>query len=262
MMNYYVTLPSNGSDLTSEWGKRNNTKSDFETELKMPLSLEYKKYEVGLTEFSYRRSWKINLGHFKLINYESKTILFDDNIYVLDGISIMSASYLMVSYFKNRVTLSFTQLGQLKIVIGSSLSLEINGYFASLILDDTGVAKENGDTSTFHKIDHLTLKGTNTFIITSNSINVVQEIYIYTNIIDEVHVGSEMLKLLRVVTVTGKVEENTSVIFILPHYLSLDSSYIDRIRMFICDSQGNKINFIDSHSQVLYKLHFKLKHLV
>ena len=34
---------------------------------------------------------------------------------------------------------------------------------------------------------------------------------------------------------------------------------IDRNRMFICDSEGNKIKFTDEHSSVVYKLHFKPK---
>jgi hypothetical protein len=35
---------------------------------------------------------------------------------------------------------------------------------------------------------------------------------------------------MRVVTVRGDVNENISEIFTVPHYLSLDSSFIERIR--------------------------------
>ena len=80
---------------------------------------------------------------------------------------------------------------------------------------------------------------------------------VYTDIIKDQHVGSNMLKLLKTIPVKGKFDDLVSEIFYFPHYLSLDSRHIDRIRMMLCDSQGNKIRFVDPHSQVFYKLHFK-----
>ena len=56
-MSYYVTLPSNGADLTSEYGLKNNTQSDFEIDLKKPLDFSYKNYEVGLSQFSCQLSY-------------------------------------------------------------------------------------------------------------------------------------------------------------------------------------------------------------
>ena len=55
-MSYYVTLPSNGSDLTSDYGKLHNTQSDFEIDLKKTLKFPHKTYEVGLAQCSYRKS--------------------------------------------------------------------------------------------------------------------------------------------------------------------------------------------------------------
>ena len=58
-MSNYITLPSNGADFTSKYGKFNNTQTDFEIkktffkkDLKKPLDLSYKDYEVGLSQFS------------------------------------------------------------------------------------------------------------------------------------------------------------------------------------------------------------------
>ena len=263
-MNYYVTLPSGGSDITSEYGKINNSKSDFETDLKVPLNLAHKKYEVGLTEFSYKRSWKVKLGHFKITSkYNQTAIFFDDDVFAMDGMRITDAVMLINANFINTnkiVDLVVTPTGQIIIKLAPQYTLEIKGYFATLMVKDAQIkTKQN---FTFIDIDNVIMERTNTLNLTSVYINYVQEIYIYTNIIDEVHVGNEMLKLLRVVTVSGKIDESICVIFDVPHYLSLDSSYIDRIRMFIRDAQGNKIDFLDSHSQVFYKLHFKLKKLV
>ena len=51
-MSHYVTLPSNGSDLQTKNGLRNNTQSDFSIDLKVPLVFPYKACEVGLSESS------------------------------------------------------------------------------------------------------------------------------------------------------------------------------------------------------------------
>ena len=53
-MSYYVTLPSNGADTKSEYGKQNNKMNDFEIELKAPFDFSYQNYEVGLSEFSIK----------------------------------------------------------------------------------------------------------------------------------------------------------------------------------------------------------------
>ena len=65
-MSYYITLPSNGADLTSEYGKINNTQTDFEIDLKKPLDLSYKDSEIGFSQFSCGLSWLINNRKFKI----------------------------------------------------------------------------------------------------------------------------------------------------------------------------------------------------
>ena len=98
--------------------------------------------------------------------------------------------------------------------------------------------------------------------MTRNKINYINELYIYTDIIENQHVGSDMVKLLKVVNVNGFNGENSCNIFDFPHYLSLDTNYIDTIRVYIRDCYGNKIRFNEEHSKVLVKLHFKPKYLI
>lgn len=86
-----------------------------------------------------------------------------------------------------------------------------------------------------------------------------ENLFLYTNIIEEVHVGSEMLKLLKVIPVTKEFDEVCSEIFYFPHYVNLDTRFVDRVRLYLCDSEGNKIRFTDEHSRVIYKLHFRPK---
>ena len=79
-MSYYITLPSNGADQTSEYGKINNTQTDSEIDLKKPLDLSYKDYEVGLLQFSCGLSWLINIREFK-INHKTKK--YDDIEFII-----------------------------------------------------------------------------------------------------------------------------------------------------------------------------------
>ncbi len=46
-MNFYVTLPSNGADLSTEEARINNTQTDFTIKLNKPLEFNIP-YEVAL----------------------------------------------------------------------------------------------------------------------------------------------------------------------------------------------------------------------
>ena len=81
-MSYYVTLPSNGSDLESDHGKLHNTQADFEIDLKIPLVFPHKKYEMGLAEISYRKSWLVNIGKFVISETINNKQIFEKELYV------------------------------------------------------------------------------------------------------------------------------------------------------------------------------------
>ncbi len=68
-MSHYVTLPSNGSDLQTKMGIRNNTQADFAIDLKTPFVFPYKAYEVGLVEMSYKNNWIVDIGKFTLSDH-------------------------------------------------------------------------------------------------------------------------------------------------------------------------------------------------
>ena len=97
------------------------------------------------------------------------------------------------------------------------------------------------------------------FFVSNPKIKYIENLFLYTDIINEVHVGSQMLKLLKVIPVKARYDELVAETFYFPHYVDLDSRYIDRIRLYLCDSEGNKIKFTDEHSRVIYKLHFRTK---
>ena len=85
--------------------------------------------------------------------------------------------------------------------------------------------------------------------------------FVYTNIIENQHVGSQMVRLLRILNVNDSNNNSLSKTFDFPHYLSLDTNYVENIRMYVKDSVGNKIKFSDPHSRVVYKLHFRAKNI-
>lgn len=286
-MSYYVTLPSNGADLTSDYGLEHNTQSDFETDLKYPLNFNYKYYEVGLSEISYRKLWLITLGNFKIMDNIKNEVLHEKTIELYDGTSMVNIIDILNNHLNDyeittnpllntqykKINCQINNKDELIINVPFGLTLEINGYFTSLLrhrsttpihMTWTEIEKDKqayANENIFKENDTIIIKGheslaTKCNIINSN-IRCIEHLYLYTDIIHEVHVGSEMLKLLKVIPVRANFDELASETFYFPHYIPLDSRYIDRIRMKIRDSKGNPIKFSDEHSEIVYKLHFK-----
>ena len=84
-----------------------------------------------------------------------------------------------------------------------------------------------------------------------------EEIFVYTNIIKPTFVGNDKVKLLKIITDDSVYDKVVSLNYSSPHYMPLESRLLDRIRLFMLDSEGHKIKFSDSHSRVIYKLHFR-----
>ena len=293
-MSYYVTLPSNGADLESDYGKENNTLTDFEIELKEPLEFPLGNYEVGLAEFSYRKTWTCKLGWFSVLTNTSKNlqdehIFKDELIDILDGLSMKrvirrindviqdydSSGYISKVYTE-KPYLKYFPDGKLEIHVPLGLKLIIDGYFVEMIRHrsfrptfyktlSTNQEKDEfmNNNVVFENNRRLVIAGhhklNSEYLVKNSRIKYIENLFLYTDIINEVHVGSEMLKLLKVIPVKARYDELVSETFYFPHYVDLDSMYIDRIRLYLCDSEGNKIKFTDEHSKVIYKLHFRPK---
>ena len=271
-MSYYVTLPSNGADTKSEYGKQYNKMNDFEIELKTPLDFSYQNYEVGLSEFSSKLSWIIPFATFKIKSSKNESCEFEfscnDYISLRDPISYLG-SILRKKIFVNSenvieyISMDMESYNQnVSIKIPQNWEFEISGYFAYLLKEfsiyESGVIYDE-------KYNKFTIKSTKGFFVpyvfrcSKIKLEYVQQLFIYTNIIETQHVGSEKVRLLRIVQVKGEVGDQISQVFDFPHYLSLESNLIDSIRIFVCDAYGNKIKFSDDKSNVIYKLHFRKK---
>ena len=232
IMSYYITLPSNGADLNSEYGKYNNTQTDFEIDLKKPLDFSYKDYEVGLSQFSCSLSWLIPIGTFKIVHKAKlhKDFEFDlncsDGIYITNMIDIINRSIrtfeLPTEHGKTEsIQLSYDYKSKLLFIyVPIDYELIIQGYFLTLIeyiQDDI----DDGLKKNFTILDSYCFSGQlTTCVLTMSQVNYIRELFIYTNIIENQHVGSEMVRLLKVINVQGLFGDTIVKNFDFPHYLA------------------------------------------
>lgn len=84
-------------------------------------------------------------------------------------------------------------------------------------------------------------------------------LYVYTDIISPQIVGDGEVSLLRTVDYPNNTSDNRPQVishtYQDPHYVPVNKTYVDTIKIDIRDSAGNKIPFLTGHS--LVKLHFK-----
>ena len=145
-MSYYVTLPSNGADSSSEYGLNNNTQTDFEINLKVPLDFSYKNYEVGLSQLSCQLSWFISIGKFTIINKLKEfsnmefELNFNDGVLISNIIDILDTKFSsmpLVNDSNNQIeyiTLTHdVSLNKLFLFVPPHWDLKIEGYFAALL---------------------------------------------------------------------------------------------------------------------------------
>lgn len=158
------------------------------------------------------------------------------------------------------------------IFVPEGKKLEINGYFASLLHNKIQSGSHNGFLFDVRKdlhssvvqndIDKITIYGADkAFVCHLNfpHLSYIENVFVYSDIIEDVYVGNSMSKLLRIVPVKMGFNNLNTISFTDPHYIPLENDYLERIRMTVMDSEGNRIKFIDNHSSVIYKLHFQPK---
>ncbi len=84
-MNFYVTLPSNGADLSTKEARINNTQKDFTINLNKPLEFNVP-FEVALAEIWYSVNWIVFVTKLKIIH--KGRILIDSDIELSDGMKL------------------------------------------------------------------------------------------------------------------------------------------------------------------------------
>jgi hypothetical protein len=87
------------------------------------------------------------------------------------------------------------------------------------------------------------------------TLNPVERMFIYTNIIDPVDVNDDSVRLLKMLNTSGKAFSTTQVEFLAPVYLPVKKGKISRIEILITDDQGERVPF--ELGTVILTLHFR-----
>ena len=279
-MSFYVTLPSNGADLSSEYARSINKISDFTTFLYNSIDFGNKKFEVALVDASYRKTWKIDIGTITLFKWVGVLRLEEHKvtINVFDGITISQMMNIINQKFGVDANFFIFKEGTLEINIpNENIEFEITGYLATYLLSNkfninpkfyglkiTNIIRRDyfsKNVEINNENQTILIKGSDvinlTIGITANFLKYNEEIFIYTDIIETSYVGSQKTNLLKIITDDSKYDDIIHKTYANPHYVPLRSNFIEKIRIFMRNSEGHPIKFQDNHSRVVYKLHFR-----
>ena len=217
-MNYYITLPSSGADLQSEYGKKNNTQTDFFTNLGKSIDISNQEYEVALVEISFRVSWLVNLGTFEITslnpmrNFKQE---YKENISVIDYENLTKltnelGNELESKFLENKETIAFEINHQLKknsnkllnvhkslkffalsnaiiIHIPTDFQFMITGYFTQILRNLKAESNSEFLPSSFEMkefMDHNVTKQENHLKITGNDNFTIKADFVKENITD------------------------------------------------------------------------------
>lgn len=303
-MSFYVTLPSNGADLKSEYGIATNTQTNYFVNLKQTLDLSITEYEVALVELIYPLTWTIELGEMTVFELSTSVKLLNFNLKCRDSerfTNIVSMiNFELQKKFESlkdgkitrTILFVFDQKNNVIIIsVNKDFKLEIKGYLAQILSttissvrasnDAEGIkdeiskafndpkviqelidSKDNINTGTNADESFISLTGSDNifqhFFLSSEKIHKIKELFIYTDIIEDQYVGDVMTKLFKIFPVRDNDNNNTGYESVfMPNYLNVSQKFINRINIKIADSNGNKINFADSSTSVIPKLHFR-----
>ena len=320
-MNFYVTLPSNGADLSTEEARINNTQTDFTIKLNKPLEFNIP-YEVALAEIWYSVNWKVLATKIKIFYDDQDVLLIDSDFVLTDGMKLNhvfrkinniieaevnkidfdkliteinkkradSIKKLIGSHFKEE-EFSLIQLDDVKkllslikfkdsvgntqtifinVIVPDGLRLEMTGYLPTVLTQWLSIKPDHKDQDRHFNLrkqniknnqDFLSIKGDDKisfkFILNNNQLRVIGELYLYTDIINYQYIGSQMRKLLRVITVNKNADTVNHMSFSDLHYLPVTMNRVDSIQLKLADDQGQPIRFGDETSRVIYTLHFR-----
>lgn len=269
-MSFYVTLPSNSSTNFFD-----NTISNFTTQLHLPISFD-RPYEVALVEFSYDHYWRVNIGQLKY--YHSDNVIFIIDIDHRDGDSIQdlfknindNLNQALIQYEINK---SDKKPDEVQVFTKTAnTSFQNKTQILPFLKFNTDLHQL--EVSTVNKNDNLRFEGLITSILNldmfinttiapikidrkyENGLYIINNMYIYTDIVKYQYIGDTLSPLLRTVSIpSSKVLSTESVIYDSPHYLPVNKSSIDTINIKIKDEQGQNIKF--ERGKSIIKLHFR-----
>ena len=274
-MSFYVTLPSNGSmDIY-----KNNKQSNYSNKLSIPLTLT-SNYEVALVGISYFEYIKVNMGKISFTNALDYNELLSLEVYVFESEPIehfvqrinkaIDEKIVQKLYTQSNLKNSdFDKITEQTIKTNlkdkKRLNFEVKKNKLYMIVPENQFVKIEGDLlinyfdigekTSYNGLVEIEIK----ILSLYKQINIINVMYVYTDIIEDQIVGDQLVPLLRNIITHKKFNHPVSHEFENPHYVRVNKSFISSINIDIRDTLGNNIQFSEKYSQVICKLHFRVK---
>ena len=196
-MSFYITLPSNSSNLYFP----NNTLNNFTTKLHSTLRLDGE-YEVGLVEISYPQNWKYHRDGSLLFKEKNRSEIFKVKFSNYDKIENLLQSINDFCKFKSPPIPSTWTYNKTNQTINVQLTNPLIIEFIDGLNEELGF-KYNIISASFTKDVHAKFIQSPPFQSNpiSNIIRTITGLYVYCNIINYQFVGNTYAPLLRTITI-------------------------------------------------------------
>lgn len=255
MEDFHVILPSNVKNLAGTGNKTGH----YTTYLPKPLVLDKDAWKVAVVDVSYVVSWfNVTMETCAVItrttrNGQNKEVRRHIPLrHYADASSLAQAINTMLvrdSGFASSMVWLGDAKNKARILIQPDESLTLHELTAAMLGYRQNSFEHSGSTRIATRFD------------STNPPNVhlpIQNIYIYSNLVEEIPVGDTYAPLLQVVPVRngvyGSVQHHE---FLNPLYTSLATNDLSVIEIKLCDDRGNVIEF--DVGNVILKLHFVKK---
>ena len=255
MDDFYLVLSSSVKDVAGGI----NEGGHFYTYLPQPLQLDKTKWKVALVDMSYMVSWFNVTSDNCLIRAKKRNgqncvgyigVNYYSNITdLIAAINRLLGSFGLVSklLFLSR-ELHFHLIQGESVEVHPTISNMLGFTMNKFVIHKRSLIKP-GDRG----VPYNSFQATH---VPSLQLLPVQNLYVYTNIIDSIIVGDTYAPLLQVVPVTSSEHGSVNHLQMSsPLYMHLSSDDISVIEIKLCDQEGKIIAF--AFGEVVLKLHFR-----
>ena len=267
----YLTLPSDSSGHIH--GKQKT--SNYITELAKTLHLDTETWELGLAEISYPRTWPNCVGCEVIVfNPLEDTILnrfqkvaipelrFDDGGDLVEEVG-RKINRVLGAGKKSKIKLEYDRnTKKVTVKTDQGYAISLNRPLSNLLGfgDNDGVLIGNFMTSGPPPCTSTNDKQYMCDTVVSpkpvSPDENLKHLYVYSDITEYQLVGHSYTPLLRIIADDPKKgERHVTITYHDVHYVGLQRTAIDRIRIRLCDEFGQDISFLSG--KVIVKLHAK-----
>lgn len=280
---FYLTLPSNSSE--QYYGQQHP--ANYNTKLDHGISVDPDQWEVGLSQFTYPRSWHNIPATVFYVLYPNKlpaspSPFQRSHLHTINGFGdsrFISARQLvrdlqhairerLPESARQSVKIKFDEVShRAKFTIAKDFALWLEMPLAKTL----GLSTANGelvDLTTWHDKETVgillattDIQGDERLVVppyTTCVDRLIPTLYVYCDRVKPQLVGDSYVQLLRSVDVPGESSgERIDHKFTNTHYCDIQTGSFEAININIADGLGNRIDF--KHGDVSVTLHFRRK---